>query len=163
MKNISCKWPSKLSLLSFMMRAMILLTHFCTFSTFAGDASNVDYIIIEPANYQRLSIIPSYGPVADNGVQYVKIVVVQNDGFGDMSDARIFVYGEDNKLQLISQNYHSCSEENNKCFIEFNASPSVLNHMVVELYYMNSYEPVFREYRIKGLGMLNPNNETGSE
>lgn len=145
------------------MKTLALLPYFYLFLTFAGEASNVEYIDIEPENYQQIAIIPSYGPIADNGLQYIKIVVVRNDGFGVMSDARLYVYDQDKRLQLISQNYHSCSVENNKCFIEFSASPSVLNHLVLELYYMSSNESMFREYRIKGLGILNPDIERNGD
>lgn len=127
-----------------------------SFTVLGGESVNVESIDLDPANYGQLDIIPSYGPVTENGMQYIKLVVAQNDGFGVMSIARLFVYDQKKKLQLVSQNYHYCSEVNNKCFIEFSTSSSELNNIVINLSYMNSKKSLFREYRIKGLGKLNP-------
>lgn len=143
------------------MKILGLIAFVFALPVLADKPLNVEYIDIEPADYGKIDLIPGYGAVSEDGTQYIKLVVVRNDDFGVMSTVRLFLYANDNRLKLITQNYHHCSEEHNKCFIEFNVSPSELGNMVVELYYMKPEPmPMFREYRVKGLGM--PGNLPGS-
>ena len=110
---------------------------------------------ITPAEYTKIGLMPGYGPVSEEGTQYIQLVVSQNDGMGAMSSVRLFLYDEKKELQLISQIYYQCAQEHNKCFIEFNIKPSQLKNLEVELYYLSEGEsPKIREYRVQGLGML---------
>ena len=143
------------------MKIIAIFFSLITISAYAGNSNNVEYIDIYPADYAKIKLVPGFGPVGPAGIQYVKLIIEKSDGFGEMSTATVIIHDKENALIFRSQNYHHCSSESDKCFIEFNIKPDQLKNLIVEIAYHNlGGWPTFRQYRVKGLAMLTNQSTT---
>jgi hypothetical protein len=110
-----------------------------------------------PNQYAQHGVTVFFGPVDQTHLQTITLIVEQNNDYGALTQVLIHYLNHKNDMRLSVPASVDCSNQNERCFIEFFIHEQYQNNIEVDIHYHAQTNAVPSEgarYQIKDLGVM---------
>lgn len=151
--SISSQQPIQIRGLLRLFLLVCLLSH----SVEALTENHLRVFEVFPSEYAQYGISPFFGPIDQDHLQSVTLIIAQNNDYGAVTNVLVHYFNHKDESRLSVPASYSCNIEKARCFIEFSVHRRYQNNIQVEVHYLADARavPAFgARYLIKDLGAL---------
>ena len=136
---------------------LMFLMSFLSVDCYALTENHLRVFEVFPNQYAQYGVTPFFGPVDENQLQTVTLIVEQDNAYGVVTQVLVHYHNHKNELRLSVPLSYECSDENRRCFIEFFIHERYQNNIEVGIHYQadtHATDIKGARYLIKDLGAI---------